>query len=111
MEKILNLQKLIDKCKDENLKWYSMFKIANEYLNINDIENAYNNDEDWIRKTIEVSGGLGVGFFAGSLFSTATVPLIAAVGGGLIVALPLTVILIAAGIGFGIAVGVIVFCV
>ena len=51
MEKILNLQKLIDKCKDENLKWYSMFKIANEYLNINDIENA----ELWVNKSYELN--------------------------------------------------------
>lgn len=51
MEKILNLQKLIDKSTDENLKWYTMYKIANEYLNIQDSEQA----EFWVDKSYKLN--------------------------------------------------------
>ena len=75
------------------------------YLGINEIEKAYVNDEDWIRKTVEVSGGFGVGIGVGVLYGSATAPVIGAVGGGLVVAIPLTVTLAAAGVGLGIAAG------
>ena len=75
------------------------------YLGINEIEKAYVNDEDWIRKTVEVSGGFIAGYAAGSLLTTAAIPLIAAAGGSLIVVIPFTAALVAAGVGVGIAAG------
>ena len=51
MEKILNLQKLINKSNDDNLKWYTMYKLANEYLNLNDIEQA----ELWVKNSCQLN--------------------------------------------------------
>ena len=51
MEKILNLQKLINKSNDDNLKWYTMYKLANEYLNLNDIEQA----ELWVKNSYQLN--------------------------------------------------------
>ena len=52
MEKILNLKKLINNNNnDNNLKWYTMYKLTNEYLNLNDIEQA----EEWVNKSYKLN--------------------------------------------------------
>ncbi len=79
----------------------------NVYLGFDKIQTAYNNDEDWLRTTAEVSGDLIFGIAAGLLFNFATANLItaASAGGGLIISLSLTIVAAAAGIGVGIAAG------